>query len=307
LIRLFKTFAILGFILLPLTGCLFRTHTVKQRVSNAKLQTATLPELLDRINSEAEKVKTLNATVDFATSVGGEKKGKVTDFQEIRGYILIRKPAMLRMIGLFPVVRNRAFDMVSNGDTFKLSIPAKNKFIIGTREVSHPSKNPLENLRPQHIMDALLVRAIDPQREIAVLESGSEEVRDEKSKKEVLQPNYMIDVIRREDDGSWALSRKIFISRIDLLPTKQVVYDRFGGVATEASYANFDTKFGVNFPNVINIERPQEEYSVQIAVVKLKLNEPLKDEQFDLPVPAGVQVQHLDEPKAAAAVAPKQP
>jgi uncharacterized protein YajQ (UPF0234 family) len=31
---------------------------------------------------------------------------KVTDYQQIRGYILLRKPAMLRMIGLLPIVRN---------------------------------------------------------------------------------------------------------------------------------------------------------------------------------------------------------
>lgn len=293
-------------ILLPLSGCLFRTHRVQQRTSSAKLQQATLNELLERVNSEAEKIKTLNATVDFATSVGGEKKGKVTDYQEIRGYVLIRKPSMLRMIGLFPVVRNRAFDMVSNGDTFKLSIPAKNKFIIGSREVTRPSGNPLENLRPQHIMDALLVKGVDPRNEIAVLESGTEQVRDPKSKKEVEQPNYLLDVIHRDDNGAWYLSRKIFISRIDLQPTKQVVYDRFGNIATTASYANFSNKYGVNFPEVINIERPQEEYSVQIALVKLKLNEPLKDEQFDLPQPPGVEVQRLDEPKSAA-VTPKQP
>ncbi len=45
---------------------------------------------------------------------------------------------MLRMIGLFPIVRNKAFDMVSDGDRFKLSIPARNKFYVGHNEVIHP-------------------------------------------------------------------------------------------------------------------------------------------------------------------------
>ena len=57
-------------------GCLFRTRTVEMRTSTAKLQTASKQELLDRINAEATKIKTLNATVDIATSVGGEKKGR---------------------------------------------------------------------------------------------------------------------------------------------------------------------------------------------------------------------------------------
>ena len=34
-------------------------------------------------------------------------------------------------IGLFPVVRNKAFDMVSDGTSFKLYLPAKNRFVVG--------------------------------------------------------------------------------------------------------------------------------------------------------------------------------
>ena len=110
-------------LLLSATGCLFHTRTVEVRLSSAKLQTATQQELIDRLNHDAGQVKTLNATVDIDTSVGGEKRGKVTDFKEIRGYILVRKPNMLRMIGLYPIVRNKAFDMVSDGKEFKLSVP----------------------------------------------------------------------------------------------------------------------------------------------------------------------------------------
>ena len=80
-------------------------------------------------------MQTLNATVNIDTSVGGESKGKVTDYQEISGYILVRRPNMMRMIGLFPMVRNKAFDMVSDGNEFKLWIPVKNKFYVGHNHV----------------------------------------------------------------------------------------------------------------------------------------------------------------------------
>ena len=93
-------------VILPLTGCLFRSRRVERQVSTAPLKSATQAELIDYLNSEAAKIKTLQATVDIDTSVGGVKKGKVTDYQQIRGYILARKPAMLRMIGLMPIVRN---------------------------------------------------------------------------------------------------------------------------------------------------------------------------------------------------------
>jgi len=71
--------------------------------------------LIDSINQQAEKLRSLQATVDIDTSAGGAKKGHVTDYKEIRGYVLTRKPAMLHMIGLLPIVRTTAFDMEQRG------------------------------------------------------------------------------------------------------------------------------------------------------------------------------------------------
>src|ERR1019366_8052161 len=143
--------------ILPQTGCLFRTRTVERQMSTAPLKTATQSELIDYINHQAAKIRSMNATVDIDTSVGGEKKGKVTDITEIRGYVLARKPSMLRMIGLLPVVRTPAFNLVSDGQTFKLWIPPKNRFVEGRNDVpTSNAKTPLENLRPQYIYDALL-------------------------------------------------------------------------------------------------------------------------------------------------------
>ena len=134
--RLRLLFALVVAVALPLSGCLFRSRKASVLMSTAQLQSATFQELVDKINHGAAQVQTLNATVDIAASTGGSKKGKVTDFQEIKGYILVRKPEMLRMIGLFPIVRNRAFDMVSNGDiridgALVGNLTAKAKILIG--------------------------------------------------------------------------------------------------------------------------------------------------------------------------------
>jgi outer membrane lipoprotein-sorting protein len=294
LYRHFRVFVVLAIVLPSLTGCLLRTHKVERKVSGAPVLNATLDELVSRINTDAAKIKSLNATVDIATSAGGEKKGKVSEYQEIRGYVLVRKPSMLRMIGLFPVVRNRMFDMVSDGDRFRLSIPPKNRFIVGSNDIEQPSKEPLENLRPNHILDALLLREIDPQNEIAVIETGQEYVTDTATKNMVEQPMYIVSVVHRDENNHWSLSRKIFFSRFDLQPLKQVLYDKAGEVATIATYDNFTPNEGLNFPNIIQIERPQEEYTIQLGVVKLRLNEPLKDEQFQLAQPAGSELKTLD-------------
>jgi len=288
-----RRFSIVALLLLTVssTGCLFRSRRIPQ-VTSASAKTATLDELLQFLNRQAAAMHTLNATVDIDTSVGGSTKGKITEYQQIRGYVLVRNPQMLRMIGLFPIVRNRAFDMVSDGSSFKLSIPAKNKFVVGSNEITQPSPNALENLRPQVIHDALLLRPPNPQNEIAVLENATELVPQPKSKKQVQEAEYLVDIIVRGDKG-WYLARKIVFSRADLLPYRQFIYDRNGWIATDVRYNQFKDVNGVQFPYDIDIWRPQEEYSVGITVVKLTLNEPLSDDQFVLNQPAGSQLVTL--------------
>ncbi len=275
-----------------LTGCLFRTRQAEHTVpKNVSLQKATLDLLVQQINASAAKIKTLNATVDIATSLGGPKKGKVTDLTEIRGYILMRSPDMLRMYGIFPVVRNRAFDMASDGKGFRLWLPTKNKFVTGSNDVVTPSANTLENLRPHVFFDSLLLHEIHPD-EIPVLEQNVESVRNAKTRKIEDFPDYVVDVIKKDNDH-WILSRKIIFSRVDLKPHRQLIYDKSGQLATEAIYQNFTDYDGISFPSQVTINRPQEEYSIQLFIVKLRLNEPLTNEQFELKQPEGSQLQVL--------------
>jgi outer membrane lipoprotein-sorting protein len=283
----------------PLTGCLFRSRKVEPLVTPAALKTATAAELVGYLNAQAAKIQSLEATVDIDTTVGGVKKGKVTDYQEIRGYVLARKPSTLRMIGLLPIVRNRAFDMVSDGQDFKLWIPPKNRFVVGRNDVvSRNPAQPLENLRPQHFYDALLLRPVDPQNEIAVLENDTDLASDPKNHKKA-RAQYVIDVIRKGERG-WVLSRKVVFSRVDLLPHRQLLYDADGNVATNAAYEKYKEENGIKFPWQIEIARPQEEYDITLNIVKLDLNRTLADDKFVLEQPPGAEVIHLDKAGDAA-------
>jgi outer membrane lipoprotein-sorting protein len=291
--RVRLTIALLVLCLCSTTGCLFRSHRVGIKRSLAPLKTATAQELVARIDEAAASVQSMNATVDIDTTVGGEKKGKVVEFQQIRGYILAQKPKLLRMIGLLPIVRNRAFDMVSDGTHFELSIPPKNRFISGKDEVTTISSNPLENLRPQAIYDALLLPAVDEKSEIAVIEGGMQQVEDGKTHKTVTQPNYDLLILQRGAQDSWHLHRKIYFNRADLQIYRQTIYDDKGEVITDARYSDPRNYDGVQFPSLIEIERPQEEYSIALKMVKLALNVTLKPEQFQMEIPPGATVTEL--------------
>jgi hypothetical protein len=288
----------------PTTGCLFRTRPVEETYSKAPLRESSQSGLIDSLSQQAEKIRSLQATVDIDTSAGGAKKGHVTDYKEIRGYVLARKPAMLHMIGLLPIVRTTAFDMVSNGEEFKLWIPPKNRFVMGRNDVqTHNADQPMESIRPQEIYDALLIRPIDAEHEIAVLENSYEILHDSKGHR-VLQEDYELVVIRKGEQG-WGLSRKIVFSRTDLQPHHQYIYDEQGQLITDARYANYKDYDGVSFPSRIEIFRPQEEYDITLNMLKLEINKALRDDQFALEQPPGAEVVDLEHAPARAAAPPQ--
>ena len=177
----------------------------------------------------------------------------------------------------------------------------QNKFYVGSAEVIHPSTNALENLRPQVIYNALFLPQIDGPTRLRCMENDTETVVDAKTKKLVEQPDYVIDIIRRTGND-WYIARKILFERVHLVPHRQIIYDVKGEVTTEATYQVYKDYSGVTFPNVIEINRPQEEYSIRLTVEKLAMNEPLRDDQFALQQPAGSQLVNLDQPNQNAAV-----
>jgi outer membrane lipoprotein-sorting protein len=270
----------------PLGACLYRSRPVAVRISTAQLQTATANDLIERINTEATEIKTLKATVGITASVGGSKLGKITEYQEIRGYILARKPSSLRMIGLFPILQNQVFDMVSSGEEFKLWIPSKNQFIACKNELARPSTQPFGNLRPQVLYDALLVQGVDLQNELAVLEGGEHEVIEPVRQNLALQPDYTVNIIKQKGHD-WYLSRKVVFDRTDLRPRQQLLYDDHGSIVTDVRYEEYREFNGLFFPTNIQIWRPQEEYSIKLEVTKLTINEPVTDDQFVLDLPSG--------------------
>jgi len=288
-------------------------HSLPYAISDLAAVTlvCTFPLLMVAPNSSP--AKSVAAFIAFAR----EKRGKVTEFKEIRGYIVLRRPNMLRMIGLYPIVRNKAFDIVSDGQQFKLSIPATNKFFVGHNDVIEGSESPLDTLRPQAIYDALLLQGVNPENEVAVLEDSTEMVVDKQTHKLVYQPNYVLDVVRKTNKG-WTLARKVVFDRTNLVPHRQVIFDEHGKPVTDASYQVFKDYDGVQFPGYIDIKRPQEEYDIRLFMVKLAINQTINEDQFGLDQPAGSILVNLDErqktisakdangptPPAAAAVDP---
>ena len=279
---------------LVLTSCVARRRVITRNKTapNQSLKTSNRALLLGVVQSEYESVQALNATVDMVPAVGSVNKGKITEYKDVRAYIFFKKPAEIRLIGLYPVVRNKAFDMVSNGTDFRLFVPSKNQFIVGRNVPAvAPSPNKMENLRPSVFLDALLIKPPGPN-EFSVLTDFTDEDN----------AVYILHVLYNGADGQLLAARDIWFSRLTLHMIRQIMFDARGDILTDARYSDWKTYDGVHFPRVIDINRPQDEYGVVITVVKADINKPISDSKFELEQPEGTVLQVLDgklEPRAA--------
>ena len=191
-------FAMLG-LALPFTGCVSRTHTVRKIRRAPVVQSTSLDGLVRGIDRRYDEIKTMSLTVEISASTGGGQTGEVKEYPAFSGYIFMRKPADLRVLLLVPVLRSKAMDMVSDGKSFKLLIPPRNKAIIGTNQVTTPSKNGLENLRPYVFLDSMLIHGpgadeiVSRTQDMRVIETT------DKNKDLVELPDYDLQILGRPD------------------------------------------------------------------------------------------------------------
>ena len=264
-----------------LTSCLARRRAITRKGAGAAkaptLLVANRDTLVNEVLKQFESVRDFNATVDMTPAMGSAEKNKITEYKDVRAYIVFRKPFDIRLIGLYPVVRNTAFDMVSTGPTFNLYVPARNRFLTGRNEIIEPSANKLENLRPTHFLDALIVRPVEPGVDKLLLENLTDE--DDAS--------YIIHAVREPSPGELRLMRTIYFSRIDLQLSRQLIFDPDGNILTDARYSDWRSFDNIRFPKHIEINRPRDEYGVVIDVVKMDINKGVSDDKFVLNQPEG--------------------
>jgi outer membrane lipoprotein-sorting protein len=277
-----------------LTGCLTYTRSVpKTRVADVVLN-ATLDQLLTQLNARYDAIQTINASVEIAATTGGGLQGKVTEHPRFSGYIFLRKPEDLRVLLRVPILGSQALDMVSDGKNWKLWIPPRHMAMVGTSAVSKPSANGLENLRPAVFFDSLLVHGLGSD-QIVALTSNTRVIENPKNKKDLIEEaDYDLEILDQPLGQTAHAVRLIHISRANLLPYQQDIYDTDGNVVTRAVYSNYQSFNDVLFPMKIEIRRPLDQYTLTVTVTKLTLNQKLDDDQFELKIPEGVPIKTMD-------------
>ena len=290
---------LLCLILLGLSSCLERRRAFVRSGGKPTqpLLVADRSALIDIISRQYAAIHDLNATVDMVPALGSAEKSKITEYKDVRAFILFRKPGDIRLIGLYPVLRNKAFDMVSDGTNFKLYVPARNRFLVGRNEIDQPSPNKLENLRPEHFLEALLVRPVDASRDKLLLENFTDEDN----------AFYVLHVVHVNGGGELQLDRTIWFNRYNLTLARQLIFDTAGNILTDARYTDWRPYDNVAYPKHIEINRPRDEYAVVIDIVKMDINKGVSDDKFVLDQPEGTTLQVVGQAPAPAPARPAPP
>jgi outer membrane lipoprotein-sorting protein len=277
-----------------LAGCSLFPTTRKLPLPKAPgvTQAATADELVAQLNQRWAAVDSLTATVEIRATELKNKEGVEEDFPSCRGFILMRKPGMLRVVGQYFSVR--IFDMASDGKTFTLVVPKRNIAFTGSDGVKGKSPNPMYNLRPDFFFDAMMVRGLAPDDFYSRM-GDTETIEDAARKHLSLMPEYVLS-ITRHNAGSRNDTpvRVITFHRDDLLPYQQDLYDGSGNLETEVLYTKYADFGKSRYPSVVTIKRPQEGIQIVMTVERVIENPKLTDEQFQIKMPDGVKVQTLE-------------
>ena len=271
-----------------LAGCSAHTGAapIAKAPANAPLQTASKSDLIAKYDELAQSITAINAKVAINFTAGSEYSGAIKRYHQINGFILAQKPAFVRVIGQLPVVGTNIFNMVSDGTTFSIYVPSKNQFLTGPATLERPSEKATENLRPQHLMEAIFWEPIsdaDPVLFEQTMDNGA--------------GNYVLTVVAGSagSRADWRISRKIWFERAGLTMSRIETYDDSGRLLSDIHYSGWAPFGSIEYPKQIKIERPADDYTLAFSVTTLTPNETVPASSFVLQQPPTAQVVHVGE------------
>jgi hypothetical protein len=258
---------------------------------------ANRDELLEKFNATAASINSLNATVELKPTAGSKYSGIIEEYHEVKAFLLAQRPANIRVIGQAPVIGATVFDMASDSQEFRVSIPSKNKFLIGPVALERASSKPIENLRPQHLLDALLWPEIHKQETVLFEEFNDETAR-----------YYVLTVLR----GGYQteILRKIWFDRSVLEVARHQSFGPRGILLSDTRFSNWQPVDAAKptpsvpaptstptpqFPRSIRIERPHDDYRLDLQIAKITLNDDIPLDRFRLEQPAGSDLIRVGE------------
>lgn len=292
------------------------------------------PQLLGEVNRFA-RVNSMRAKIDLKFEDNSYAElGIAEKYKTAPGEIVVQRPANIFLKVQVPVINSDIVQMTSNGEKFRVAVLEDGSggkyrnFIIGTNDADYTmlqeefqntdlngngteikqNVNAFSNLRPQHFTDAVLVRPADTEKFSYLQSSILHEEYDFTKKKNsplywVLRGYYLLDEIRKNEDGSLHVVRRFWFDRVGSIRlARQQIFDAKGEIESDIIYGQegnlTETGNYNNLPLQIIVTRPKEKYKMKITYqspssVSIGKTYPVK--AFELENTWNLPVVNLDE------------
>lgn len=324
---------ILMAVALFLGGCNpFAPKTKQKTATLLEVDNATQADLIGQVNYFA-KVDSMRAKVDLKfednsyAELGIAEKYKTAD-----GEVVVQRPAKILLRVKVPIIKTDVAQMTSDGVKFRVAVLQDGgsgkykKFILGTNNADYTllkeqvneigngdskeikkNVNAFSNLRPQHFIDAMLVRAVDPAKYTYLQSTIVQEEIDFKLMKKksplgwVLRGYYLLDEYSKNDDGTMIISRRFWFDRVGGINlARQQIFDARGEIESDIIYGkrgNLSADGDFNLPLQVEVTRPKEKYRMRLTYQTPKdvlIGRTFPDEAFVLENTWGLEELDLD-------------
>jgi outer membrane lipoprotein-sorting protein len=272
----------------PPVGTEPETHSCSLLVGS-ELQTGDTEDfaLLTAYNFQAHLIRSLHMEAMMQVKAG--KEYGIGD-QPIGVPVVIdsAEPNLMRMSIKLPTPGAHGIEMSSDGGAFSLLLPdhGRNVLLIGPLDAAPQSENPLLNLRPQPLMDALRWQGVTSSSEKASRTGTVFGIR----KLAVTLPTSPMgpSTADIEFDVSSGLVKSV------------ATYDSVGRTVSEVRYSDWEPIKEaqgrvVCFPRHLELARPLQDYEIALHILQIELNGEIPRSYFHRGVPGGTTVIHLNQ------------
>ncbi len=260
---------------------------------------ATQAQMLEQINGFA-RVNSMRAKMDLKFEDNSYAElGIAEKYRTAPGEIVVQRPANIFLKVQVPIANSDIAQMTSDGAKFRVAILQDNsggkfkKFVFGTNNADYTNLqtevrrmdfndkgfeqnvNAFSNLRPQHFTDAMLMRPVDAAKysysqSTILQQEENNDVAKKSPLKNVLRGYYLIDELRKNEDGSLTVSRRFWFDRVGTVRlTRQQIFDEKGDIESDIIYGKAGSlgetgEYG-NLPLRIEVTRPKEKYKMSLT------------------------------------------
>ena len=280
--------ALLALLMLALfpAGCRKIIKT-KVRVEEAPVQRqvlhSTLPDLVQLVNSSYAGVESLVAKMSLELQGDLPDENYYERYRETPAQIIARRPDSIRINVQNPLTRTTVVAMASSRAKFQIWAPTRNKFVTGSTDLERSHDNPIYNVRPEHVLPAILIEPlpVGPSAGVLLIEETAAGAR------------YY--VLHELDSDKARLKRRLWIERGKLELVRQDYYDADGAVAGSIRYTAPVAVGQAAVNTGIVLERPRDRYTLRLQLdpKSLKTGRRLEERHFNLPVPPGAELIEL--------------